>query len=79
MRIFRKPKTVLPMPEGYSAEDIRVESSVCTGEKTIGFYNSSEKKLVCAELIRTEADIDEFYEKYGADRAVSPVKQSNLL
>lgn len=65
MSIFRKPKTVLPLPEGYTAAEIRIESSVCTGEKTIGFYNISEKKLVCAELVKTEADIDAFYERYG--------------
>ena len=68
MSLFRKEKRTLPLPEGYTAADIRLEASVCTGERTIGFYNSAEKKLVCAELVRTEADIDEFYERYGLRR-----------
>ncbi|MGN1341463.1 MAG: hypothetical protein ACI4WS_14310 [Oscillospiraceae bacterium] len=69
MSIFRKKqKPVLPLPSGFTAGDIRVESSVCTGEKTIGFYDRAGKKLVCAELVRTEADIDAFYERYGLSR-----------
>lgn len=59
-----KRKT-LPLPEGFSAEDIKVESSVCTGEKTIGFFSKSERKLVQAELVQSERDIEEFYAKYG--------------
>ncbi len=58
----------LDMPEGFSAEDIRIESSICTGEKTIGFYNASDKKLHFAELVRNNADIEEFYIKYGIER-----------
>lgn len=69
MSIFRKQQPILPLPEGHTAEDIRLESSVCTGEKTIGFYDRSEKKLVCAELVRTEEDIDAFYARYGLRRS----------
>lgn len=68
MSIFKKRSPVLPLPEGFTAADIRVESSVCTGEKTIGFYNAAEKKLVCAELVRSDGDIDAFYAKYGLRR-----------
>ncbi len=59
-----KRKT-LPLPEGFSAEDIKIESSVCTGEKTIGFFSKQERKLVQAELVQSERDIEEFYAKYG--------------
>ena len=59
-----KNKT-MPIPDGFTAEDIKVESSICTGEKTIGFYSPADKKLHCAELVRTNADIEEFYRKYG--------------
>ncbi|MCD7730659.1 MAG: hypothetical protein LUI05_04085 [Oscillospiraceae bacterium] len=59
-------KKILPMPEGFSAKDIRIESSICTGEKTIGFYSAEDKKLHFAELVRTESDITAFCEKYGA-------------
>ncbi len=53
------------MPDGFSESDIRIESSVCTGEKTIGFYSAAEKKLLYAELVRSEDDAAVFYEKYG--------------
>lgn len=58
-------KKILPIPDGFTAEDIRLESSICTGEKTVGFYSASDKKLHFAELVRTNADIEEFYSKYG--------------
>ena len=59
-----KNKT-LPIPDGFTADDIKVESSICTGEKTIGFYSPADKKLHYAELVRSNADIEEFYHKYG--------------
>lgn len=66
MSILGKKATVkLPIPEGFSAGDIKIESSTCTGEKTIGFYSSREKRLVCAELVRSEEDIAAFCQKYG--------------
>jgi hypothetical protein len=56
---------ILPIPSGFSAEDVKIESSICTGEKTIGFYSASDKKLHFAELVRSNEDIEEFYSKYG--------------
>lgn len=61
-----KNKT-LPIPDGFTAEDIKIESSICTGEKTIGFYSAADKKLHYAELVRTNADIEDFYRKYGVE------------
>lgn len=61
-------KKILLIPDGFTAEDIKVESSICTGEKTIGFYSASDKKLHFAELVRTNADIEEFYSKYGIEK-----------
>lgn len=57
----------LPIPEGYTEQDIKIESSTCTGEKTIGFYDKHDKKLHYSELIRTERDIRAFYAGYGLD------------
>ncbi len=69
MSLFRKPKPAAqPLPEGFTQDDIRVESSTCTGEKTIGFYSPADKKLHFAELVRTQTDIDDFYAKYGITR-----------
>lgn len=61
-----KNKT-LSIPDGFTAEDIKIESSICTGEKTIGFYSAADKKLHYAELVRSNADIEEFYRKYGVE------------
>lgn len=61
-------KKILPIPDGFTPEDIKIESSTCTGEKTIGFYSAADKKLHFAELVRTNADIEKFYRKYGSER-----------
>ena len=45
MSIFRCPKT-MPVPETYTADEIKTESGICTGKRTIGFYDRSAKKLV---------------------------------
>lgn len=58
-------RKVMPIPEGFSEEDIKIESSVCTGEKTIGFYNRTEGHLMYEELVRDDDDIAAFYKKYG--------------
>ena len=63
-----KKSRIQPIPDGFTAEDIRVESSICTGEKTIGFYCAADKKLHYAELVRSQEDIAEFYRKYGVNR-----------
>lgn len=63
-----KIKKTIPIPQGFTADDIKVESSICTGEKTIGFYSPADKKLHFAELVRSETDIEAFYEKYGISR-----------
>lgn len=68
--MFGKKTAPLPLPEGFSAEDIRIESSTCTGEKTIGFYSREDKRLHFAELVRGNEDIKAFYEKYGLKSSV---------
>ena len=58
-------QSVIQMPDVYTRQDIKVDSSTCTGEKTIGFYDKHDKKLHYSELVRTPRDIDAFYAKYG--------------
>ncbi|MDE6731588.1 MAG: glycosyltransferase [Oscillospiraceae bacterium] len=53
------------LPEGFTERDIRIESSVCTGETLIGFFDRTENKLAYAELVESETDVDRFYKKYG--------------
>ena len=55
MGIFKK-KTVKPVPEECRGMEIKIMSSTCTGEKTIGFY---------PELVKSDSDVEAFYEKYG--------------
>lgn len=64
---MKKRKKTLQIPDGFSQRDIKIESSTCTGEKTIGFYSAAEKKLMYAELVRNDDDITGFYEKYGLE------------
>ena len=67
MKLFHRKKETLPIPEPFTAADIRTEASTCTGERTIGFYDRCAHRLRYAELVRTEQDIRNFYAKYGAD------------
>ncbi len=67
MKLFGKNKQISRLPDGFTAADIKTEASICTGEKTIGFYDSSAKKLCYAELVRSDEDIAAFYRKYGIE------------
>lgn len=67
MKLFAKQKKTSKIPEGFSAADIRTEASICTGEKTIGFYDRSEKRLCHAELVSSKEDIAAFYRRYGIE------------
>lgn len=53
------------IPEGFTSEDIKVESSVCTGETLIGFYDRAVGRLRYAELVQSDSDIAAFYKRYG--------------
>ena len=66
MKLFHRKKEPLPVPEPFTAADIRTEASTCTGERTIGFYDRKTHRLRYAELVRSDQDILDFYEKYGA-------------
>lgn len=54
-----------PIPEGFTPDSILMESSTCTGERTIGFFDPTDHRLHYAELVRREEDIAAFYAKYG--------------
>lgn len=58
-------KAAEPIPEGFTAADIKVESSICTGERTIGFYSKADKKLHYSELVTSNDDIRAFCARYG--------------
>ena len=66
MKLFQRKIKTVPMPEPFTASDIRTEASTCTGERTIGFYDRKTHRLRYAELVRSVQDIRDFYAKYGA-------------
>ena len=45
--------------------EIKIMSSTCTGEKTIGFYNLNTREIMYPELVKSDSDVEAFYEKYG--------------
>ena len=65
MSLFGKKKAGTAVPEECRGFEVRLESSTCTGEKTIGFFDPVSKKLMYSELVRSQEDIDSFCEKYG--------------
>lgn len=67
MSLFKRHKAeIQPIPEPFTVQDIHVESSICTGEKVIGFYNRLAHKLRYAELVRSDQDVQDFFARYGA-------------
>ena len=68
MELFHKRPKTQAIPDGFSASDIRAESSTCTGETVIGFYDAAKKRLCYAELVQSDADLAVFYRKYGVKR-----------
>lgn len=67
MSIFSKPRRH-SVPDECRGMEVKIESSTCTGEKTIGFFDPVLRKLLYRELVRSEKDIADFYEKYGLKR-----------
>ena len=64
-KLFKSNKPPMKIPDGFLAESIRTESSICTGETIIGFDDEATKILCHAELVRSTEDIAAFYQKYG--------------
>jgi endonuclease III-like uncharacterized protein len=66
--MFGKKHTPTPVPKECVGLAVKVESSICTGEKTIGFYDPKTKRLLYSELVTTSQDVENFYRKYGLSR-----------
>lgn len=65
---FKSTLKAKPIPEECKGLEIKVQSSTCTGEKTIGFFDRVSGRLLYSELVRSDDDITRFYEKYGRER-----------
>ncbi len=63
MGLMKKKRCAVP--EGCEGMEIKVISSTCTGEKVIGFYDRKTRELRYSELVESERDIKDFYERYG--------------
>ena len=44
-----------------------IRSSICTGEKVVGFREKETGRFREVSLIRTPADLDAFKQKYGIE------------
>lgn len=60
-----KPKQPLKPPTGMTAADIKTQSSICTGETLIGFWDSKTRHLLQAVVVQNDTDIAAFYRAYG--------------
>ncbi|MBR1765238.1 MAG: hypothetical protein IJ746_07570 [Ruminococcus sp.] len=65
MSLFGSKKPRRQVPEECRGMKVKIESSTCTGEKTIGFFDPVAKRLLYTELVRSDEDVAAFYEKYG--------------
>lgn len=65
MFFARRKAAPLTPPPGLGEADIRTESSICTGETTIGFLDPATGRLLQAVVVRRPADAADFYRAYG--------------
>ena len=66
MALFGKKKTS-PIPEECRGMEVMTESSTCTGERTIGFFDPVTGRLRYTELVRSEEDVIAFCRRYGVE------------
>ena len=62
--LFFKKKQVT---KDYDRENLApvIRSSICTGEKTVGFQDRKTGRFEEVMLIRSDADLQAFMEEYG--------------
>ena len=62
---FRKKKSVIP--EDYDREHLKpvIRVSICTGEEVAGFREIATGKFKDVQLLRCQADLQEFMDRFG--------------
>ena len=65
MGFFKKDKKTISVPAGCENLNIEVDKSICTGEMTVGFRDPNNKRLLYAELARSEEEVEAYKRKYG--------------
>lgn len=65
--LFKKKKepSLLTPPLGMGRENIRTQSSICTGETLVGFLEPKTNRLLQAVVVRNETDLADYYRSYG--------------
>ena len=65
MFFFKKKKA--QEKETYDASALKpaIRSSICTGEKTVGFIDKKTGQYREYMLVRSEADVEDFKSRYG--------------
>ena len=54
MSVFRRSFKPKPIPKECEGLEVKVQSSTCTGERTIGFFDRVTGRLLYSELVRSE-------------------------
>lgn len=65
MSLFGSSKPRRQVPPECKGMKVKIETGICTGEKTIGFFDPVTKRLLYTELVRSQEDVAAFYERYG--------------
>lgn len=65
--MFRKKQTLPPYRYDSEIHKPVLKCSICNGEQVAGFKNLQTGKFDEIMLVRNEADLREFMEKYGVD------------
>ena len=65
MNFWKRKKKTIAIPEDCADFAIETDKSICTGEMIVGFRNPASGKLMYAELVKNEADVEAFKKKYG--------------
>ena len=67
---FRKPKGPQYDPEKQCPA---IRSSICTGEKTAGFFDLATGRFLEVMLIRTQDDLNAFRAQYGIEGPIKTI------
>ena len=65
--IFGKSSGFDVKPFDPSRQTAVIRSSICTGEKVAGFKDKKDGHFTEVMLIRSQADLQEFKDRYGVD------------
>nr|WP_317398927.1 hypothetical protein [uncultured Gemmiger sp.] len=63
--LFKRKKEIQTPPQGMGIADIQRQSSICTGETVIGFWEPKSGRLLQSVVVRSPKDEADFYRVYG--------------